>query len=132
MSDWHKQVYCQKYKDLKFNTVEWRMLRDYVIKRDHFRCLRCDKKFSARWLSVHHLIPRSEGGEDNLENLVTLCNKCHDIVEIEGYKTRAGIIGSYIGDEIHDKHKPVIDREETFIRPEWHAWVYGGDRTRRR
>jgi len=31
--------------------------------------------------SPHHIIPRSEDGEDNPENIVYLCKKCHDEVE---------------------------------------------------
>lgn len=30
-------------------------------------------------LTVHHIIPRSEGGSHDLVNLVTLCRPCHDL-----------------------------------------------------
>jgi hypothetical protein len=33
------------------------------------------------FLSDHHLKPRSEGGTDDPDNLVTVCRDCHDIVE---------------------------------------------------
>lgn len=28
-------------------------------------------------LSVHHLIPKNIGGNDEINNLITLCQKCH-------------------------------------------------------
>jgi hypothetical protein len=29
-------------------------------------------------LEVHHIVPRAEGGSNDLRNLVVLCEKCHD------------------------------------------------------
>lgn len=31
-------------------------------------------------ISAHHILFRSQGGDDMLENLITLCVKCHDAV----------------------------------------------------
>ncbi|NJO00090.1 MAG: HNH endonuclease [Anaerolineales bacterium] len=28
-------------------------------------------------LQVHHIIPKEQGGNDSLENLITLCTSCH-------------------------------------------------------
>jgi hypothetical protein len=36
--------------------------------------------------SIHHIIPRSEGGEDIDSNKVMLCRSCHDEVELEPKK----------------------------------------------
>jgi 5-methylcytosine-specific restriction endonuclease McrA len=32
-------------------------------------------------LHVHHIVPRSKGGLSTLENLLTLCEVCHPLVE---------------------------------------------------
>lgn len=32
--------------------------------------------------SVHHILPRANGGESISENIIALCNKCHDEIEI--------------------------------------------------
>jgi len=61
---------------------EWETLERQVFKRDSYICQRCGKRFNKYDLSVHHLIPRSEGGSNDLRNLITLCRKCHDIVEL--------------------------------------------------
>jgi hypothetical protein len=43
--------------------------------RAAFRCCVCNKPF----VEVHHLIPQSEGGSDELENAAPLCASCHDL-----------------------------------------------------
>jgi hypothetical protein len=51
-------------------------LRRRVLERDRFRC-RAAGCSRTRFLSVHHLVPREQGGENRPENLVTLCEGCH-------------------------------------------------------
>ena len=45
--------------------------------RDNHTCQYCGKK-NCR-LEVHHLLPRSMGGSNKLENLITLCSNCHHL-----------------------------------------------------
>lgn len=33
--------------------------------------------------TLHHIIPRSKGGKDNIENLIFLCFNCHDKIELK-------------------------------------------------
>lgn len=49
-----------------------------VLVRDNFCCQApgCRVNRLSR-LTVHHIIPRSEGGLDNLDNLITLCYEHH-------------------------------------------------------
>ena len=66
------------------------MTREFVIKgevkrRDRWRCQDCGVRSESRTLSreegaklhVHHITPKSEGGKDTMENLITLCEECH-------------------------------------------------------
>ncbi len=56
----------------------WKELSYAVKKRDGFKCTRCGAtKGEALQLHSHHIIPRSAGGEDALDNLTTLCIECH-------------------------------------------------------
>ncbi|MCB1163435.1 HNH endonuclease [bacterium] len=50
--------------------------RRQVLARDGHRCQSpgCE---STRFLEVHHRVPRSRGGSNATENLVTLCASCH-------------------------------------------------------
>ena len=49
--------------------------RYYVFNRDGFIC-QCCKKRSDR-LKLHHIVYRSKGGTDSVNNLITVCETCH-------------------------------------------------------
>jgi len=49
-------------------------IRREVYRRDGYRCALCD---SSRHLQVHHAIPRGKGGSNSIQNLITLCDRCH-------------------------------------------------------
>lgn len=48
--------------------------RRNIMKRDRYTCQYCGIKSD---LTLDHVIPRSRGGEDSWENLVTACNHCN-------------------------------------------------------
>jgi 5-methylcytosine-specific restriction endonuclease McrA len=50
--------------------------RAMVLSRDRHRCTTpgCG---ATRFLEVHHKTARAQGGSNRLENLVTLCGRCH-------------------------------------------------------
>jgi hypothetical protein len=50
-------------------------VKAYVRARDNYTCQICGKK--AADIEVHHIIPRSQGGTNKPDNLITLCSKCH-------------------------------------------------------
>ena len=49
--------------------------REAILHRDNYTCQCCGKK-SCR-LEVHHIKFKSDGGTDDEENLITLCEDCH-------------------------------------------------------
>jgi 5-methylcytosine-specific restriction endonuclease McrA len=55
-------------------------LRQRVFDADGRRCRLCGEREDRAVLHAHHVVYRSEGGPDELENLLTLCVLCHDIV----------------------------------------------------
>ncbi len=51
--------------------------REYVLYRDDHKCQACKGKSGDKYLDVHHIISRQIGG-DRPDNLITLCETCHD------------------------------------------------------
>jgi hypothetical protein len=64
-------------------------IRRRVLRRDHHRC-QVPGCGGARWLEVHHIVPREVGGTHDPANLVTLCG-AHHRAHHEG---RLGITGA--------------------------------------
>ena|ERR1700730_233056 len=51
--------------------------RFFVLKRDHFACVRCGASGVGVRLEVHHRFPFAKGGSNSLANLETLCYECN-------------------------------------------------------
>ena len=77
VSQW--MTICNSIKvDYKgFKDLEWLNLQRQTFERDNFRCRYCNGKSKDYELHAHHIIHRENGGENTLENLFTLCKKCH-------------------------------------------------------
>jgi 5-methylcytosine-specific restriction endonuclease McrA len=56
-----------------------RKVRLKVLERDNFTCRNCGKKPDK--LEVHHIVPLISGGTHDLDNLLTVCQKCHDYLD---------------------------------------------------
>jgi hypothetical protein len=69
-------------------------------------------------LSVHHIVPREENGKNTEDNLITLCNRCHNIAELEQL-SKEQILRYYIKEED-------VERKPIPTKLDWHKWVYGG------
>lgn len=54
-----------------------RTLRFRILKRDGFACRYCGAKGNGVRLEVDHVHPRSRGGSDHPNNLVTACFDCN-------------------------------------------------------
>jgi hypothetical protein len=53
-------------------------VREAVFVRDHYTCKCCGKSIKdGVILRTHHNIHVSKGGSDSVDNLVTVCSKCH-------------------------------------------------------
>ncbi|MCX7610287.1 MAG: HNH endonuclease [Ignavibacterium sp.] len=59
-------------KDLK-------RIRSYVYERDNYTCYYCGIVCDSNNISLDHLYPRSRGGSDFPENLVTSCCRCNEL-----------------------------------------------------
>jgi len=66
-------------------------IRADVLDRDGHECLRCG---STENLEVHHIVPHSQGGEDKVQNLATLCHDCHNDATL-ARSSDGGVVPAY-------------------------------------
>lgn len=50
-----------------------------LFRRDHNVCAFCGDQFSADDLTRDHILPKSRGGKDKWENVVTACGPCNKL-----------------------------------------------------
>ena len=78
----------QKLKGLNIQGIQYQQgllyqeenIKSYVRKRDNYTCQKCNKHIKDLQnikLQVHHILPKSKGGTNVPNNLITLCEKCH-------------------------------------------------------
>jgi len=80
----------QKIKDSNIQGIQYQQgdlyqeenAKSYARKRDKYTCQHCKKsledlKKNNIKLQVHHIKPRSQGGTNVPDNLITLCEHCH-------------------------------------------------------
>ncbi|TDL43594.1 HNH endonuclease [Microbacterium oleivorans] len=53
--------------------AKWQSLRQSVLERDDFTCVYCGEVATT----ADHVLPKSRGGEDRLDNLVASCQPCN-------------------------------------------------------
>lgn len=67
----------------------WNALKASVFHRAGWRCENCKRRTR---LAAHHIVKRSQGGEDTAENLAALCSICHDRTDRPHGKGRLTIL----------------------------------------
>ncbi len=77
--DWMRAAFLDKEPPRhshppSFKQESWSDVRAATFKRDMYQCVRCD---SPDDLEAHHVHPVADGGLPDLDNLKTLCEKCH-------------------------------------------------------
>ena len=126
LTSWYKKVYHPTESGPHELLLQFREVTKRIFKRDRYQCQGCfltryKLEQTNRHLTCHHVNPRSEGGSLLDDNLLTLCNQCHDYVEGKSYRTRGEIMGCQAPDHRHYQVNRSPDSD-------WHKWVYGGYR----
>jgi RNase P subunit RPR2 len=60
----------------KFKRAVSETKKKYVASLQNWRCGNCDQQLNA-WFEVDHRVRLSEGGSNEVDNLVALCRECH-------------------------------------------------------
>lgn len=71
--DYPSVIRLKKYANIPFKRIV--LARKNIFKRDGNKCVYCG---SHSDLTIDHVVPKSKGGADTWENLVTACNKCNN------------------------------------------------------
>jgi len=75
------------------------------------RCRVCGGQYEE----LHHLVPRSQSGDDALGNLIPLCRSCHQKVEARDKLARMAVRGSLIA-----SHRDYLRRK---LGERWEVWL---------
>ena len=68
------------------HSSEWQELREQAMKRDGWQCRMCG---TGKNLRVHHVNYEHVGTEQELEDLLTLCDDCHQKVHVKDNRTES-------------------------------------------
>lgn len=61
-------------EDYRAISPEWQEMRLKVLERDNLVCRKCGSSINVQ---VHHLKYPEVWGEEDINDLITLCDKCH-------------------------------------------------------
>lgn len=91
-----------KYKTKRSKACDIsKKVKDIVWERDKHRCIICKSAFA---LPSCHLIPRSKGGLGVEQNIVTLCQRCHQMTD-------------------QSQHRPfMLDKIERYLKSKYEDW----------
>ena len=101
---------------------DWIKLRRERLMLDQNHCQRCHAFHPyGTHLSPHHIVPRPLG-QDAVENLISLCDDCHDVVEGLGLSRHDIEMGMPFPED--DDASPYEPQDWRGI--DWRIRVYGG------
>lgn len=75
VKDFLNKEFNNRKRIFNTNVKEWKRITKQVFERDQFTCHYCGQKGGI--LECDHVVPFSQGGSDEFENLVTACRKCN-------------------------------------------------------
>lgn len=61
----------------RHHTPRIKFSRENIYRRDKYRCQYCGETFSAKDLTLDHVVPASKNGHKDWTNMVTACQDCN-------------------------------------------------------
>jgi len=102
----------------------WIALRACIMVEQDDKCAMCGKELEDNEFTLHHIKPRAKGGKDELDNLIGLCNMCHDTAEYKHFNREEIINCRYNSYPNKKQNKyikiliPIVDNEMGYRYPE--------------
>lgn len=94
------------------------LTRNNIYKRDNYECVYCGEN-KRKQLTLDHVIPRSKGGKDSWENLVTACYNCN--------QEKANLTITEWGREDPKPRRPhnlLLMKSVNYIPDEWRPYLF--------
>lgn len=95
------------------------LTRENVLKRDGYACVYCGYDDNIRNLTMDHVIPKSKGGPNSWDNLVTACKHCNSEkgdLSLEEY-------GKEIPVSMRPHHLMLL-KSLRYIPDEWRQYIF--------
>ena len=112
-------------------------VKAYVLHRDNYTCQSKLKRKHSKKLHVHHIVFQSKGGANTPDNLLTLCESCHNSLHLEEFTlsatrsktkhaTEVGIIKTQLKKRMHFQetfgYETKFKREKLLKLPKTHYY----------
>jgi CRISPR/Cas system Type II protein with McrA/HNH and RuvC-like nuclease domain len=109
IGDFIRPIIIRLFNYVRHQVKPLKLNRKRIYRRDNFECVYCGSKKN---LTIDHVIPRSKGGKNTWDNLVTCCSGCNlrkgdKSVEESGFKMKRkpfvpSIFSFVVNDEVED------------------------------
>ena len=101
----------------RFPKEQVKLNRRNIYARDHSQCQYCGKAFSTKELTLDHVVPRVQGGENSWTNLVCACVRCN---ARKGGRTPAQARMRLIREPVKPRRNPAITLK--LGSPKYQSW----------
>lgn len=85
--------------------------RKAVYAREGYRCALCD---DTRTIQIHHVVKRSVGGGNHVQNLICLCSNCHALAH--GMKLQDWDVTQ------EDIEQAIVEYLADYYAPDWNPY----------
>lgn len=93
--------------------------RKNILRRDALRCQYCGRTDLP--LTIDHILPRSRGGEDSWENLITACRRCNTK---KGNRTPAEAGMTILSSPVRPNHIVFMQQFTAAVSDEWKPYLF--------
>lgn len=84
-----------------------------ILTKSNGVCAKCGKKLTVDTMTVEHVVPLSKGGQNHIQNLLALCEKCNQ-------EKNNMVVGKNYYKYVDDLYKEQVDNHiEEYLKVKW-------------